>query len=272
MVSLAQVALVAVGGWVTLRLGFALDLPFELLVLISGMVTALFGVVVGLPALRMRGVYLALVTLMGAGAVQVVATGQNFPNGGSGFWGRAEPGEATLSLPRPSLAGSDAAYFRYVLVAMALAFVLVTVHSRTRPGRAWALIRTSDAAALSAGVNVTLYKTWAFGLAGFLAGVSGALLAADLGKLQAQTFFAPESILLFALVVAAGPRLLTGAVLAGVLYRVVPARLTEWGLDPDLALVLFGLALFHALITAPDGIAGQVGSIRHRVTLRWSRG
>lgn len=265
MVSLAQVALVAVGGWVALRLSFAFDLPFVVLVLAAGLVTAVFGIVVGAPALRMRGIYLALVTLMMAGAVQVILTAQNFPNGGTGFWGRALPGERPQNLSRPDLAQSDAAYFRYVLVFVALSFILVSLHTRSRPGRAWALIRTSDAAALSAGINITLYKTWAFGLAGFLAGVSGALLAGNLGQLQVQTFAAPQSLMLFALVVISGPRMLLGAAIAGLLFRAVPAWLSQRGIDPNLSLVIFGFALLHALITAPHGIAGQLSGLARRI-------
>jgi branched-chain amino acid transport system permease protein len=259
LVSLAQVGLVAVGGWVTLRVGINDTIPFEVAVLIGGIGAAAFGVVVGLPALRMRGLYLALVTLMLAGAVQVLLTAGGFPNGGSGFWGRVSGGDEQPSLlERPGYASSDVAYFRLVVVVLGLALAVAAVHARMRPGRAWALIRTSDAAAFSAGVNVTLFKIWAFALAGFLAGIGGGLLAGVAGQLRIQTFPAAESILLFALVVASGPRLLAGAVVAGLLYRAVPARLTQWDLNADLALVVFGLALFHALVTAPDGIVGQL--------------
>jgi len=261
LVSLAQLALVGIGGWVTLRVGFATGLPFELLVLIGGVAAAVVGVIIGLPALRMRGIYLALVTLMLAGAVQVFLTARGFPNGGSGFWGIAESGDDPLLLQRPGYASSDAGYFRLVIGVVALTLVLSAMHTRSRPGRAWALIRTSDAAATSAGINVTRYKIWAFGLAGFLAGVSGGLLAGVVGQLRVQTFPAAQSILLFALVVVGGPRLLAGAAIAGLLYRAVPSRLTQWDLDADLSLVLFGLALFHALITAPDGIGGQMRDV-----------
>ncbi len=271
LVSLAQVGLMAVGGWVTLRVGIGSDLPFELVVLIGGLSAAVFGVIVGLPALRMRGIYLALVTLMLAGAIQVLLTAQGFPDGGSGFWGKVSGTRSPTLLERPGYASSDSAYFRLVVVALALSLALSALHSRSRPGRAWALIRTSDAAAMSAGVNTTFYKLWAFALAGFLAGVSGGLLAGVIGQLRIQTFPAAESILLFALVVVGGPRLLVGGVLAGLLYRAVPSRLTQWDLSADLALVLFGLALFHALITAPDGIAGQLhGSLRAVVSRRSS--
>lgn len=270
LVSLAQVGLVAVGGWITLRIGIGSALPFEVAVLLGGIGAAALGVVIGLPALRTRGIYLALVTLMLAGAVQVLLTAQGFPDGGSGFWGKVTGSESPSRLARPGYASADPGYFRLTMVVLALALALSALHTRSRPGRAWALIRTSDAAAMSAGVNVTLYKMWAFGLAGFLAGVSGGLLAGVLGQLRIQTFPAAESILLFALVVIGGPRLLFGAVLAGVLYRAVPARLTQWDLNADLALVVFGLALFHALITAPDGIAGQLRLMAKRLTSRFT--
>ncbi len=268
LVSLAQVGLVAIGGWITLRIGIGTSLPFEVAVLLGGLGAATLGVVIGLPALRTRGIYLALITLMLAGAVQVLLTAQGFPDGGSGFWGKVTGSESPSLLARPAYASGDSAYFRLSMVVLALALVLSALHTRSRPGRAWALIRTSDAAAMSAGVNVTLYKMWAFALAGFLAGVSGGLLAGVLGQLRIQTFPAAESILLFALVVVGGPRLLFGGIIAGVLYRAVPSRLTQWDLNADLALVVFGLALFHALITAPDGVAGQLRVVGERVKLR----
>ncbi|MBA4263980.1 MAG: branched-chain amino acid ABC transporter permease, partial [Comamonadaceae bacterium] len=88
------------------------------------------------------------------------------------------------------------------------------------------------------------------------------LLAGLLGLLDPATFRASESIMLFALAVVGGARHWLGAVLAAVLYRVVPALFNNWGLDADLALVVFGAALMHALITAPDGLAGQLLGLR----------
>ena len=111
---------------------------------------------------------------------------------------------------------------------------------------------------MAAGVNVTLYKTWAFGIAGLLAGASGALLAASLGLLDDGTFRSPESILIFALAVVGGARYWLGPVIAALLYRVLPALLSTWGVNADLAYVIFGIGLLHAVITAPNGIAGQI--------------
>lgn len=262
MVSLAQVALMGVGGWVMLRMNHGLDLPFEVNVLAAGLVTACFGIVLALPALRMRGLYLALITMMAAGGIEIMLSTFRFPNGGEGFWGVM----ASVSAPfrRPALAEGDGMYLRYVIVVAALGFLLIELHRRTAPGRAWAMIRRSEAAAMASGINVTLYKGWAFALSGLLAGLAGGLLAGSLGLLDAATFRASESIMLFALVVVGGARYWLGIVIAAVLYRILPAILNNWGLDADLALVVFGAALLHAIITAPDGIAGQIFSLAAR--------
>jgi branched-chain amino acid transport system permease protein len=259
MVSLAQVGLMGLGGWITLRLNHAFNMPFEANVALAAVATSVLGMVLALPALRMRGLYLALITLMVASALEIVFTAHQFPNGGSGFWGVGTSFSAVMR--RPVVAEGDAAYLRYVIGAVTLGFLLIEAHRRTAPGRAWALIRRSEAAALASGVNVTLYKTWAFGLSGLLAGLGGGMLAGSLGLLDGATFRASESALLFALVVVGGPRLWLGAVLTAVLYRVAPGLLNNWGVDADLALVFFGAGLLHAVITAPEGISGQVFSL-----------
>jgi len=256
MVSLTQVGLMGIGGWVTLRLSYAYDLPFEINLLIAGLVTMIFGFILALPALRMRGIYLALVTLMAAGGLQFIFATLKFPNGGGGFLGVKIGSYDAFN--GPMLAQSHEAYFRYVVIWVLLGYLLIVAHLRLAPGRAWAMIRRSEAAAMAVGVNVTLYKTWAFGIAGLLAGVAGGLLAGSLGLLESGTFGAPESIMIFALSVVGGARLWLGPVVAAFLYRVMPGILSSFGLDTNLAYVIFGAGLLHALITAPNGIAGQI--------------
>lgn len=256
MVSLGQVALMGVGGWVMLRMNHAFSLPFEVNLAVAGAVTLVFGWILALPALRMRGLYLALITLMAAGGLEVIFSTFRFPNGGEGFWGVMPSVAAPFR--RPVIAESDPAYLRYAMVVAFGGFLLIEAHRRLAPGRAWAMIRRSEAAALASGVNVIYYKAWAFGLSGFLAGIAGALLAGGLGLLDAATFRASESIMLFALAVVGGARFWLGAVIAGVLYRVLPALFNDWSIDADITLVIFGAALLHAIITAPDGLSGQV--------------
>src|SRR5206468_1139155 len=129
LVSLGQIAVLALGSWVAARLAFASGLPFPLVLIGAGLGTMVLGTLVGLPAL----------------------------------W-----------------------------------------HVRARPGRAWAAIRQSEPAALAAGVNITLYKLWAFALASFLTGVAGGLLAAHVGKLYTYQFNTSDSILLLAVVLMGG--------------------------------------------------------------------
>ena len=105
---------------------------------------------------------------------------------------------------------------------------------RGKPGRAWATIRQSEPAALAAGVNISLYKMWAFALASFMTGIAGALLASSSGTLYNLTFPTQDSIILLAVVLMGGIYSLWGAVVAGILIKLLPALLDNWGLPPDL--------------------------------------
>jgi branched-chain amino acid transport system permease protein len=257
LVSLCQYALLGAGGWVALRVSHGLAWPFELCVLAGGLTSCAVGMLAGLPALRMKGLYLALVTMMMAGGFQVVINVFGFPDGGAGWLGKVQ-GSERLLMTRPAVALSDAAYLRYVAAWLAATLALIELHRRTRAGRSWALIRRGDAAAIAAGVNILRYQTWAFGLAGFCAGVGGALLAGGVGQLDGRAFAASESVMMFALTVVGGAYHWAGALIAGMLLRAVPALLTDFNVNGYLAMIFFGAALLHALITAPSGVAGQL--------------
>lgn len=262
LINLSQIALIGVGGWIALRLNFATDLPVMLLVVIAGLATSALGALFALPALRLRGLYLALVTLMVAATFQILFNAFQFPNGGSGFWGVAQ--QSGQAMRRPSIANSDAAYLAFSMIGLALGLLLIEAHKRSAPGRAWKMIRISEANAMAAGINVTWFKIWAFALSGFLAGTAGALLAGALRQLDARSFTAIEGVLLFALAVVGGVYSWVGAVLAGVLYKLLPALLNNLGVTSDLALIIFGAALLHAIMTAPRGIAGQFEALFQR--------
>lgn len=258
MVSLCQFVLAAVGAWVALRLGYATSIPFPLLLLIAGLITGLIGVLIGLPALRLSGLHLALITLMAAGAITIVLRTWQFPNGGGGFLGHSAAGGATSRLPRPALAQGDAAYFRYCVVVAALMFLLAVWHVARRPGRAWAAIRQSQATAVAAGVNTVLYKLWAFALASFMAGVAGGLLAAAAGGVNVNQFPVQNSVIVLAVVLMGGVYSLWGAVAAALLLRLLPALLDNWGISIELLTILFGIGVLQVLLTAPGGLVDQV--------------
>ncbi len=217
------------------------------------------GTVIGLPALRVSGLYLALVTLMLAGAINVVLIDTNFPNGGKGFLGYNDISTGTPpSIRRPSIANSDPAFFRYSVIVALVMFLLAIVHIRGKPGRAWAAIRQSEPAALAAGVNVTVYKMWAFALASFVPASQGRCSRSSSRVLYSYQFPTSQSIILFAVVLMGGVYTMWGAVVAGVpASRSLPAPSRSGGVPNDWATILFGVGVLQVLTTAPAGIAHQ---------------
>jgi branched-chain amino acid transport system permease protein len=261
LISLGQVALLTIGCWVGTRLSYATSLPFPLLLLFAGALTCVVGTLVGLTAIRLSGLYLALVTLMFAGATTVVLSVIDFPNGGGGFTGRSATGALTTETPpvrRPTLALGDTAFYRYTVVVAALMFLLALLHISGKPGRAWASIRESEPAALAVGVNITLYKLWAFALASFITGVAGCLLAAQVGVPRAITFQTQDSLTLAATALIGGIYSLFGAIVAAVFMQLLPFLFqAQWGLNANFLLIIFGAGLLQVLLTAPGGLIQQ---------------
>jgi branched-chain amino acid transport system permease protein len=264
LASLGQVALSGVGCWVAARFFFATGWPTPVLLLIAGLITAAIGLLIGLPALRLSGLYLSLVTLMTAAAVGIILNLTKMPNGGKGFRGVVTDLSDRKTITRPSLASGETAFLRYCIVVAALMFALYTVHLVSKPGRAWASIAQSEASALAAGVNTSVYKIWAFVLASFATGVAGGLLAFDVGSPTANNFPAQESLVLMAVVLMTGVNSLWAGVIAGLLSRLLPELLKNkdsvfgWlvrrvhsdfkGISSTIGLIIFGCGLLLNLI------------------------
>jgi branched-chain amino acid transport system permease protein len=261
MISLGQIALLAIGTWTATRINYATHIPFPLLILVTGAITCVVGMLIGLPALRLSGLYLALITLMAAGAVNVVLATVNFPNGGGGFTGRTNSPDLSglAAVRRPAGGGGDVAYYRYTVIVCLLMFMLALIHFAAKPGRAWAAMRESEPAALAAGVNITMYKLWAFALASFMTGVAGCLLAADVGNPTVYGFPTQDSLTMLATALIGGIYTLWGAVVAGIFMQLVPFIFqAEWSINPNFLLIIFGVGLWQVLLTAPGGLADQV--------------
>ena len=261
--SLAQVALMGVGGWVALRVSHGTDIPFLMVVAISTAVTAVVAGIVGLPAIRLRGLMLTVVTLMIAGAVQAVLPATGFPDGGGGVLGRVTEG-GRVPMRRPSFAQSDPAYARFVALILIACLVAGLLLRWNRFGRSLATISASDASAASVGINVVRTKTAAFVAAGVFAGIAGALLAGSTRQLDPASFRAIDSIVLCAIVIAAGTRW-WAPIVAGLLTKGAPALFSELDIDGNLALVVFGLLLLQTLLFAPSGISGQLAGAFQRL-------
>lgn len=263
MFSLAQIPVVAVGVWFSLRLQQQWNLPFPLLLLFTGLLTGVVGAVIGFPALRLRGLYLALITLMGAGAITLLLQTKKFPNGGSGFWGFDESiPSGTTVLNRPELAQGDTAYYRYCVLVVAVLFLIVTWHIRGKPGRAWAAIRQSQVTAVAAGVDTVLYKLWCFFLSACITGVAGALLAASPGGVTVTQFPVQDSIILLAVVLMGGVYNIWGAVVAGFFLAAFPRILDQkLNVPPEFLIMLFGVGVIQVLTTAPGGVVGDLAKL-----------
>ena len=266
LVSLCQWALVGAGGWVALRVYHSFHPPFVITILAGGIGASVIGMLWGLPALRMRGLYLALVTLMLAGAFQVLISVTSFPVGGPGFLGQVgASGNDRIMIVRPIYAQSDPAYFAFVGFVMMLGIFLVEAHRRSKPGRAWALIRKSEQMAMASGVHILFYKAWAFALSGFLAGVAGALLAGLFGQLDDSAFAPTDLITIFIGTLLGGTGVWLGPFLGGILTRLIPALLIDFNVNAYVGLLFFGMALMHALTQAPEGLGGQLTALAERL-------
>jgi len=269
LVSLCQWALVGVGGWVSLRFYHYVHPPFVLTILVGGIGASVIGMIWGLPALRMRGLYLALVTLMLAGAFQSLVTVISFPVGGPGFLGQVgASGNDRITMARPAFASSDTTYFLFVAVVTVLCIFLVEIHRRSKPGRAWALIRKNEQMAAAAGVRIVYYKAWAFALSGFLAGVAGALLAGLFGQLDGSAFPTTTSIVIFIGTLLGGYDVWLGAFLGGVLTRFIPALLIDLNVNTNAGFMIFGAALLFAL-RDPLGLGGQLTLLAERLYVKF---
>jgi branched-chain amino acid transport system permease protein len=262
--SLCQIPLVAAGAWIALRLHFLFDesVPFPILLVLTGLLTGVLGVVIGLPALRLSGLYLALVTLMAAGAITLVLVAVKFPNGGGGFWGFDKRSASGFNaVPRPSIAEGDVAYFRYTVIVAAIGFMIAAWHIKGKPGRAWASLRQSEVTAVAAGVNTTLYKLWAFALSAAITGVAGGVIVAANGVTTNQ-FPVEQSILLLAVVLLGGVYNLWGALVAAFFLRVFPQILDkELGLPVELLTILFGVGVMQVLIVQPKGVVEDLTNL-----------
>jgi branched-chain amino acid transport system permease protein len=269
-VSLAGIALMGVGGWIALRVTHWMPaLPFEAVLIATVILSAAVGVVLGLPAIRHRGLIFALVTLMFAAGFHVVVSSTGFPDGGTGFLGRTDGSTARATMERPTIAGSDTAYYIYALVIAFIAFFATWLVLKSATGRAWAMMRAGDTVAKSVGVRMRVQRAKAFALIGALSGAGGCLLAGSIGQLDGRSFDPIQSLLLYGLVIIAGPWSMLAALLAAFLYRVFPALLNTWGVDGDIAMIIFGVALIHAIVGDPRGVSGALSDLGKLITSKF---
>ena len=293
-ISFGQAAFMAVGGYTSAVLGIEFGLSFWLAVPISALFTGCIGIVFGLPALRVKGFYLAMSTLA---AQFIIIWFINFPlegitNGSRALTGIPPPTlgptlHELQTLPvigpmdlqfvaqRGPITFASAAEMYYIIVPLSVFMMLAARNiMRTRPGRAFISIRDNDLAAELLGINVFYYKLQAFFLCSVYAGVAGALMAYNENSLSITSFMIDSSILYLAMLVIGGGGFPLGPLFGvtivqtltiiiiptvaptiGVVLRWLLPFVQAANLSSALTLILRGGVLLLFLLFEPRGIA-----------------
>ena len=209
---------------------------FPLALLAGGLVAAVFGVIIGIPALRLKGDYLAIITLGFGEIIRVIINNLAFTGGAKGMRG----------IPRLTT-------FPYVYVLMALVVAVMFTLGRSRHGRAILSIREDPVAAEAAGIPTTYYKIFAFALAAFFAGVAGGLYAHYVSSIAPKDFGFTRSIEILVMVVLGGMGSITGAVGAAVVLTALPEVLRDFS---DYRMLVYSLLLIVMMLFRPSGLMG----------------
>jgi ABC-type branched-subunit amino acid transport system ATPase component/ABC-type branched-subunit amino acid transport system permease subunit len=255
LISLGQAGFAAIGAYATALLVVNLDFSFWLAMPLAALLAALFGYVLGLPSLRLGPLYVSMVTF-GFGLIIVIIV-QN--------WYELANGPNGMAVPPPVLFGYELFPRQFhvaTVVIAALLFLLARNIIDSRQGRAFIAIRESELAARGMGINLAHYKTTAFALGAFYAGISGGLFAGLAQFVNPDAFVFPVSILYVTMAILGGIDSLVGAAIGAAMLTVLPEVLRG---AADYKDFLTGFLLLLLLIFLPNGI---VGLVRNRLELR----
>jgi branched-chain amino acid transport system permease protein len=257
-ISLGHGAFFAVGAYAAAILLDRWDLPYPLTLPVAAGVAFVLGLALGVPAMRLRGLYLALVTL--AIAIFLVPLLKRFEGVTGGSMG------LTLAKPAPpawsGLAEDQWLYFLTLAVAVA-AFGLAASLLRSRVGRALHAVRDNEAAAEVMGVRLSSYKTLAFAWSAMFAGAAGCLYTWVIGFVSPDSFTVNLSITLLAGLVVGGLGSMFGPLLGGLFVMFVPSISQD--INDAAPGVIFGLLIIAVMYVAPTGLAGLAGRLIKKI-------
>ncbi len=267
-VSLAQAAFAGMGGFLLAKLLSAASVPFPIGLLFAGLVTVPLGLLVGLPALRIRGINLAIITL-GAGVAIDAFVFRNEQISG---------GLAGVSLPAPELFGVDVGIngsnagdyprvvFGLVSIATFVALAVLAVNLRRSATGAHCLaVRTNERAASAIGIDVAATKLLAFGLSAFIAGSAGGLIGYQQGRLSPESFSIFVSLMLLSIAYIGGIATVTGVIFAGVALApggLVYTAMERWFHLGEYQPLVAGVGVIVSAILNPDGVTAALGWAR----------
>lgn len=238
---LGHAGFMSIGAYTAALFTIAVELPpaleMGLGVLIGGLVASVFGFIIGLPALRLKGDYLAIITLGFGEIIRVIILNLPFTGGAFGLEGIEK--HTTLT-------------WTYILVVV----TVFTIHTlmKSRHGRAILSIREDEIAAESSGISTTYYKTLAFTISAFFAGVAGALYGHYLSILDPASFGFMKSVEILVMVVLGGLGSMIGSVVAAFGLTLLPELLREFD---SYRMVIYSLLLVVVMIFKPSGLFGR---------------
>ena len=248
ILDLGYVAFFAIGAYTHAMLGIKTSLNFyEILPIAMGM-SMLAGVILGLPALRLRGDYLAIITLGFGEIVRIIAINTEAIGGSAGLTDIPPP-PSILGLKFGS--GDPRPYYWLTLTLVILVIWGVLRLSRRKPGRAWEAIRQDEDVAEFMGVSTLKFKLWAFVIGGAVGGAAGAVYASQILSIQPEMFNLNLSIMILACVVFGGMGNIWGVILGAVLLGYLPEKLRFLS---DYRIVFFGLLMVVMMNLRPNGL------------------
>jgi branched-chain amino acid transport system permease protein len=272
-ISIGTGAFMSVGAYTAANLITQLHAPFWLAVPAGGLMSALIGIVVGIPSLRIKGIYLAIATLAAQLIIEWTINHVQAISGGV---------QASITIPRPEVFGielrSEAQIYCFLMFFVVLALVATLNLVRSRIGRAFVAIRDQDIAAEIIGINIFKYKLYAFGISSFFAGVTGVLESYYLGIANYEQFQIDISIDYLAMVIIGGLGSVLGSVFGAIFVTLLPIVtrlfLEQFGhalfpnadllnLIPNLRLLIFGGLIIFFLVVEPEGLNRLWRNIRN---------
>jgi branched-chain amino acid transport system permease protein len=214
------------------------------------LVAAVAGLIVGIPSLRLRGDYLAIVTLGFAEIIRIIILNIDRVGGATGFRGRVPPWDGRLIIPQ---------YANFVWIGGFAVLTIIVVYNivNSDTGRALISIREDELAAEAMGVNTTRYKVMSFVISSSFAGIAGALFGHFRQFLHTNDFQFIRSIEIIIMIVLGGMGSITGAVLGAIVITILPELLRK--LPGDLygyRLVIYSALLIVIMLTRPQGVMG----------------
>lgn len=248
LLNLGFVAYYAIGAYSFALLNTRLGLGFWSAMPLAVACTTVAGFLFAVPALRLKGDYLALVTLGFGEIVRITLNNwDSFTNGPNGIGGITAP--ALFGMPLTTLS----AYYYLVLVFVVAAVLVMGRIQRSKIGRAWIALREDEIAASAMGIRSTMYKLYAVAFGAFWAGIAGCLFAAKMRFISPESFTFMESVLILSMVILGGLGSIGGVIAGAVILVVLPEVLREVQLYRMLAL---GAGIVLLMIFRPQGLFG----------------